>query len=229
MPHSASISNETQGHALSQWNIDSTLGSISILCSRRSPVLSPRRASTIYLHLCRLLRAVLTSHRLKLQGHFHLVVQVMLALLRCLFTPLPHTNNTILKHYAAPPWLVPQHSLSATHSTAYARLLTQICDPSVSSVTRTSSHNALHSATEKARKMAGQHMQFVLTTYVKLQLEMRMAPAIREKMVPGLYALFDTTTPEMRRMLSEGLDSSGRAVFASLFRDWQQFGKWKGT
>ncbi|RDW64953.1 hypothetical protein BP6252_10604 [Coleophoma cylindrospora] len=219
----------TKGHALTQWNIDSTLGSISILCSRHSPALNPRRASTIYLGLCSLLRAVLTSHRLKLQGHFHLVVQVMLALLRCLFTPLPHTNNTILKHYAAPSWLSASHPLTATHSTVYTRLLTQICDPSVSSVTRTSSHNALHSATEKARKMAGQHMQFVLTTYIKLQLEMRMAPQVREKMVPGLYALFDTTTPEMRRMLSEGLDSSGRAVFGSLFRDWQQFGKWKGS
>jgi nucleolar pre-ribosomal-associated protein 2 len=76
--------------------------------------------------------------------------------------------------------------------------------------------------------MAGQHMHFVLTLYVQLQLEMRMLPKVREKMVPGLYAMFDTTTPEMRRMISDGLDSSGSAVFGMLFKDYQKFGKWKG-
>ncbi|KAL3428237.1 Urb2/Npa2 family protein [Phlyctema vagabunda] len=217
-----------KGRALSQWNIDSTIGSVSILCSPSSPALSPLHSGTIYLHLCLLLRAILNSHRLKLQGHFHLVVQVMQALLRCLFTPLPHTNNKILRSHAAPPWLLPSHPLTSTHASAYTRLVTLICDPSVSSVTRFQ-HSSLSSATDKAKKMAGQHMQFLLMTYIKLQLEMRMAPPVREKMVPGLYAVFDTTTPELRRCISDGLDSSGRSVFGMLFRDWQQFGKWKGS
>jgi nucleolar pre-ribosomal-associated protein 2 len=77
--------------------------------------------------------------------------------------------------------------------------------------------------------MAGQHMQFVLTLYIKLQLEMRMLPEIREKMVPGLYAIFDTTTPELRRVINDGLDASGRAVFGVLYKDYVRFGKWKGN
>ena len=56
-----------------------------------------------------------------------------------------------------------------------------------------------------------------------------MLPAVREKLVPGLYAIFDTTTPELRRTISDGLDSSGRAVFGMLFKDYQRFGKWKGS
>ena len=72
-------------------------------------------------------------------------------------------------------------------------------------------------------------MQFLLMLYVQLQLEMKMLPEIREKMIPGLYAIFDTTTPEMRRMIGDSLDSSGRAVFGMLFRDYQRFGKWKGS
>lgn len=71
-------------------------------------------------------------------------------------------------------------------------------------------------------------MQFVLVTYIKLQLEMKMKPEVREKMVPGLYAIFDTTNMEMRRMIGDELDSSGRAVFGTLVRDYQKFGKWKG-
>lgn len=77
--------------------------------------------------------------------------------------------------------------------------------------------------------MAGQHMQFVLMTYIKLQLEMKMLPEVREKMVPALYAIFDTTTPELRKAISESLDSSGRAVFGTIYRDYSKFGKWKGS
>jgi len=56
-----------------------------------------------------------------------------------------------------------------------------------------------------------------------------MLPEVREKMVPGLYAIFDTTSLEMRRMISESLDGSGRAVFGGLYRDYARFGKWKGS
>jgi len=72
-------------------------------------------------------------------------------------------------------------------------------------------------------------MQYLLSTYIKLQLEMKMLREVREKLVLGLYAIFDTTTPELRRAISEGLDSSGRAVFGGLYRDYARFGKWKGS
>jgi nucleolar pre-ribosomal-associated protein 2 len=222
------IGNKTR--SMTQFNIDTTLGSITILCSRNSPLLRPSRAGTIYFHLCRLLQSVLTHHRLKLQGHFHLVVQVMQSLLRLLFRPLPYSTAKALKHFGSPPsWLSsPKYQLNAKHAAAFTRLVTLICDPSVSSV-RGSQHNNLTSATDKAKRMAGQHMQFLLTTYIKLQLEMRMLPEIREKMIPGLYAIFDTTTPELRRVINDELDASGRAVFGTLYKDYARFGKWKGN
>lgn len=77
--------------------------------------------------------------------------------------------------------------------------------------------------------MAGQHMQYVLTLYINFQLNMKMSSDVREKMVPGIYAIFDTTTPELRRAISDGLDASGRAVFGTLYRDYSRFGKWKGS
>lgn len=214
---------------MTQWNIDNTLGSISIICSRHGPSIGTNCSSIIFLHMCHLLQVVLTSHRLKLEGHFHLLVQALQALLRCLFTPLPHSSAKTLKTYAPPPWLSPRPArLDAKHASAYTRLITLICDPSVSSVTR-SKHNNLTSATDKAKRMAGQHMRFVLATYIKLQLEMQMLPDIREKLIPGLYAIFDTTTPELRRCISDSLDSSGRAVFGTLYKDYLKFGKWKGS
>jgi nucleolar pre-ribosomal-associated protein 2 len=219
-----------QPRSISQFNVDATLGAISIICSRNGPRLNELRAGTIYSHMCWLLQAVLTHHRTKLQGHFHLVVQVMQSLLRCLFAPLPHSSTKTDKAFGAPPpWLASRkHGLKARHAVAYTRLVLMICDPTVSAV-RGAQQNNLTSAKDKAKRMAGIHMQYVLISYIKLQLEMKMLPEIREKMVPGLYAIFDTTTPEIRRMVSDSLDSSGRAVFGNLYKDWQRFGKWGGS
>lgn len=66
-------------------------------------------------------------------------------------------------------------------------------------------------------------------SYVRLQLDMKMLPGMRERMTPGLYAIFDTTTVELRRSVSEGMDASGRAVFGVLYRDYLKFGKWQGS
>lgn len=72
-------------------------------------------------------------------------------------------------------------------------------------------------------------MQFVLMEYVTLQLEMRMDSEVREKLVPGIYAIFDTTSIEQRRAISARLDGSQRAVFGGLVRDYLKFGKWNGA
>lgn len=77
--------------------------------------------------------------------------------------------------------------------------------------------------------MALLFMRFVLMDYIKWQLEMRMLPEIKEKLVPGLYAIFDTTTVETRMLISSELTTSGRVVFGGLYRDYLRFGKWKGS
>jgi len=213
---------------MTQFNIDMTLGSITTICSRNSPALPSEMAGDIYLKLCHLVQSILNNHRLKLEGHFHLVVQLLITLLRCLFTPLTRVADN--EQFGAPPtWLrSPKHQLSASHADAFARIITMICNPSVSSV-RTAKHNALSSVTDKAKRMAGQHIKYLLMAYIKMQLEMRMLSEIREKMKPALYSIFDTTTLDSRRGITDSLDASGRAVYGELFRDYMNFGKWKGN
>lgn len=72
-------------------------------------------------------------------------------------------------------------------------------------------------------------MQFLLMEYVSLQLEMRMDREVREKLIPGVYAMFDMTNMEQRRAIAARLDGSQRAVFGVLVKDWLSFGKWKGN
>ncbi len=74
-------------------------------------------------------------------------------------------------------------------------------------------------------------MPFVLSAYIRAQLDMslRMKQEIREALVPGWYAIFDTMTVEGRKALGESLDAGGRAILSSLVKDWLRFGKWNGA
>ncbi|PVH78171.1 hypothetical protein DL98DRAFT_590499 [Cadophora sp. DSE1049] len=213
---------ESKRHNISQYNIDATLGSITILCSPNSPNLHP-----IYMHLCWLMQSVLTHQRLKLKGHSHLTQQTLQSLLCCLFTPLPHSNTKTNKFGLPPPWLVPaSHQLTATHAEAFTKLVLSICDPTVSAVQGNS--NTLTSEKDKAKRIAAQYMKFVLQDYIRGQLEMNMLPEVREKMIPGLYAILNCFTEEIRDAVSAELDSSGRAVFMRLYADWRKFEQPRG-
>lgn len=213
-----------------------TLTTITLVCSRNGPSISSRYAGRIYSHICALARTLLvkSTYRRKLQGHFHLLVQAMQSLLTCLFSPLRRTRNIDSQALLAlPPWLSPDQPLVAIHAAAFTRLVLSICDPTISSVALKArdgkTHKSLTSETEKARKIAGRHMQYLLTLYIKGQLEMSMLPEVREKLIPGIYAIFDTMDKDRRRALGEGLDVSGRAVLSGMIRDWARFGKWSGS
>jgi nucleolar pre-ribosomal-associated protein 2 len=147
---------------------------------------------------------------------------------------MPSTTGTYksTQGHSFPPWLTPSpgtRTLDTAHAEAYTRLLTLICNPSVSAVSRPSS-SSLNSATKKARALAGQHMPFVLSAYIRAQLDMSlsMKQGIRGALVAGWYAIFDTMTVESRKALGEGLDASGRAILSGLVKDWLRFGKWDG-
>ncbi|POS86524.1 hypothetical protein EPUL_002831 [Erysiphe pulchra] len=234
--------------SISQYAVDNTLGTICILCSPESPELPATRPGTIFFHLTHLLRSILVYHRLKLKGHFPLVQLSMQGLLRCLFqssqktssnhntTPTSATlitKNAEAEFSSAPIWLSNiNHQLTAKNAESYTRLLTLISDPSESSVQgkRYHSSNYLTSATEKWKHRSILFMRFVLMSYIRWQLEFSMLPAIKERLMPGWFALLDNTTPDTRRLISAELsNASGRALFTNLYREYQKFGKWNGS
>lgn len=56
-----------------------------------------------------------------------------------------------------------------------------------------------------------------------------MVPEVRNALVPGVWALFDTMSVDGRRVLGESLDASGRRILSDMIRDWTKFGKWTGS
>ncbi|KAJ5578302.1 uncharacterized protein N7459_007266 [Penicillium hispanicum] len=214
--------------SLTQSNIDTILAAVATSASKAGPRISPNYAPTIYTRLCRLMGIVLGLQRVKIGGRFHLVVNAMQRLLGCLFArSRKRTRSARLQTTLSQPfWLAP---LQASHTTSYTRLLTTLCDPTVSAVLRPqpgASRDALVDETKKAKRIAGQYLQYVVIEYTQCSLRGSLSPEVRASLMPGLYAALDVMSKESLRALSSTLDASGRAVFKSLYDDYFKFGKW---
>lgn len=215
--------------SLAQCNIDTILAAIATSASKAGPRISPNYAATIYTRLCRLMGVVLGLQRVKIGGRFHLVVNAMQRLLGCLFArsrKRARSSRFQTSSLSQPFWLAP---LQPAQSSSYTRLLTTLSDPTVSAVLRpqpSSSREALNDETKKAKRIAGQYLQYVVMEYAQCSLRGSLLPDVKASLMPGMYATLDVMSRESMRALNSALDVSGRAVFKSLYDDYVKFGKW---
>ncbi|KAL5339921.1 Urb2/Npa2 family-domain-containing protein [Aspergillus crustosus] len=215
---------------ISQWNVDSLLSCVAVCATSAGPRINPEFSGTVYIRLCRLVGLLLGLHRQKLGGRFHLVLPAMQRLLYCLFvrvkkrSRLPKSDTA---HKQQPPWLL---QLNAAHATHYTRLLTSLCDPTVSAVSRPTpggaNHEGLTDQTKKAKRMAGQYLQYLIQDYAQNSLRSALQPDVKAALLPGLYSVLDVMSRDTMRALNAGLDISGRAMFKTLYDDYMRFGRW---
>ena len=211
---------------ISQWHIDSTLAVISKTSSYIASVDQERHAGLIFSSLCKLFNYVLVIHRMKLGGRYHLIIPALQSLLQNLF--ISYRKNAASIRTTTPP-----PKLGKAHAAAYSRLLTTICDPTVSSVTRprkrsSRRHDSLNDETKKARIIAGQHLQYLIMDFCNNQLKGRLEPEIKTALTPGLYAIFDVMSQEVMRTINAAMDSSSRSIFKALYEDYRRSGRWRG-
>jgi nucleolar pre-ribosomal-associated protein 2 len=212
-------------NTMTQWNVELTLSTVSTLASHATTHKVISTTPKAYECLCRLVQTIVRRHRLRLEGHFHLLITVLQSLLRSLIChPYDNTGNVWTTGLIKDPALFPRWE---KHAKAFARLLTRVCEPTPGSVAR-SQQGSLDSATDAAKRYAGQHMYLVLMTYIKLQLEQNVPHDVREALEPGVFAILDITTPEGRRIMNDALDGSGRAIMKELYKQYVKFGKWSG-
>lgn len=207
---------EKRPQSMSQWNVELTLSTVSHLASMDSPTGNAVR----YAWLCRLVEVVIKKHRLRLEGHFHLVLSTMQSLLRSLIITQDEPEPSSAKEPA------PQEDANAH---LFARLVTLICEPTAGAVSRSQPRGTLDSATDAAKRSAGRHMYLVLAHYVKLQLEERVPLEVRAALEPAMNSIFDITPPEGRKILNDAMDASGRAILREMFKSYVRFGKWSGV
>jgi nucleolar pre-ribosomal-associated protein 2 len=213
--------------AITQWNVDDILATVATSISAVGPQIPSEYAQTIYVRLCRLTGLLFSLYRQKIGGRFHLVVPVMQHLLSCFFLPNRKRKRASQSTVQRPPWLA---RLDASHAVHFTRLLTSLCDPTVSAVSRPTQagpgHEALTDQTKKAKRIAGQNLQHLVSAYAQWSLHSPLDAETKAALLPGLYAVLDVMSRETKRSLNASLDASGRAIFKTLHDDYVKFGKW---
>jgi nucleolar pre-ribosomal-associated protein 2 len=209
---------------VTQYNIDSCLTAVTTTMSnihslRETSHISTKSLSTIYTRLCRILGTIVGLYRQQLGGRFHLLIPALQSLLKALFAPNQKRNQKA------------GLALGVPHTVQFTRLLTSLCDPTVSAVSRPNrptgnSSNSLIDQTKKAKVIAGQHLRILIESYAQNMLEAPLQPDIKTALAPGLYAILDAMPAESKRGLNAGMDISSRAIFKTLHEEYVRFGKW---
>ena len=204
---------------ISQWHIDELFAAITITACNLDRH-REKSSGRLYLGLCRLFGSILTIHRAKIGGRYHLVLLALQALLRCLFVSYQESGEM------GNDWQV----FGEGHAAAYGRILSMICDPTVSSVRRSRNRSQLelNDETKKARRMAGQHLGYLIMEFCGYQLTGRLLPGMRRALNAGLYAVLEVMPADVMRTMNAAMDSSSRSVFKELYKDYRSFGKWTG-
>lgn len=87
----------------------------------------------------------------------------------------------------------------------------------------------MNDETKRAKQLAGQHMQYVVVEYARCTLDGQIVPSVKDRLMPGMYAVLDSMDRELLRAANAAMDPSSRAIFKNLYDDWTRFGKWDKT
>lgn len=166
---------------------------------------------------------MLLLHRKKLGGRYHLIVRALQSLLRCLF--VSYTKSETQSN--DPEQSRKDLHLNADHAAVFARILTALCDPTLSSISRSkhSSRDELNDERKKARSIAGQHLQYLIEEYCECQLTGRLSAEMKAALNPGLYAVFATMPQDVMQNLNAAMTSSSRSIFKALYDEYKRFGQ----
>ncbi|KAL8661726.1 MAG: hypothetical protein Q9202_005348 [Teloschistes flavicans] len=214
---------------ITQWLMDQIMAVIatSASLSSASTDYTPKQRALQYLALCRIFSTILAFHRKRLGGRNHLILPVLQSLLRPLFIPFATAQSN---PSASSP---SDHAFTATHASAYSRLLSQLADPTLASLQSAShrrkegNHN-LNDPTKTAKSIAGQHLHYLISTYCSELLKGRLEPEVRKQLQVGIWKVLDVIPQETLRVMNAGMGKAERAVWKGIYGEWKRDGRHGG-
>ena len=220
---------------VNSFSFENTLKAITLTASSSGPSFpsteSDYTSSAIYPRLCTMATHLLSRHRKHLRGQHHLLLQNLTSLLACLFNPhnVRYTSTT----HSNPLLALPSWALTSPPkpkmATSYACLLTTLADPTVSSIPhKNNSSSALNDIVARARHMEGTFLQHVVQTYCACRLHGKMESEVKERLMPGLYAVMESMGQEVMRACNGQMDAEMRGIFRGLYNEWISEGRWGG-
>ena len=230
------MNQSTLDHLLASMQVMTAAANESIQSSTVVGNAGPR-SEDIYNRLCAVLGAILARHRRRLSDRYHLLLPLLQNLLRCLFWPgqtviasqrATATNAIATFGKTLPGWMRDStQPLPFTSAEQLSRLLSAICNPTVSSARSTKKrYNELNDDVKKVRKSAAQHLQYLVMEYCRCVLEGQISPAMKDHIMPGMYRVLDAIDRDLMRAMNAGMDPSTGAIFKNLYDDWTRYGRW---
>ena len=212
----------------SQHSIECVYSVLVKLTSRSSPALSSQYAPEIFSRLCQTSRLTLLVHRGRLGGRFHLLLPLLQGLLFCLFIPNASRSG------ALPSWLravtaTEPVRLTPTNAAQFTRLLSTLCNPPQSSITKAHQHHQsrkskdLNDPVKAARDRASNFLYPLLASFCRYQLNGRLDQGVREKLMPGIWEVLGTASLHREGLdaMFAGLGRSERDVWKGLWEQWE--------
>lgn len=155
---------------------------------------------------------MLLHHRFKLSTRHHLIINLM-----C----------TFLKKLVEPEQL--GHSTTAANS--FTRLLSNLCEPQEHvrdvSTGMGQYNNRLTSQASLYKKLLRVHLPYLMINYIYLNLKFTFDKKVNDILVVGIYTIFDILSKRELQIVNSALDFTGKALYKSLYRDYQEYWKWK--
>jgi nucleolar pre-ribosomal-associated protein 2 len=208
----------------SQNGIECVVSVLVKLTSRTSPALPSTHAADIFASLCRMSRMLLLVHRSRLGGRSHLLLPLLQGLLFCLFVPASGRSG------ALPSWLrtasTTEHiQLTSANAAQYTRLLSTLCDPPQSSVSKHSkTSKTLNDPVKAAKEKASHFLYPLLASFCRFQLSGRLEQDVRKKLMPGIMEVVGTAALDREGLdaMFAGLGKSERDVWRGVWGEWEK-------
>ncbi|KAI5950482.1 hypothetical protein KGF57_004297 [Candida theae] len=168
----------------------------------------------LFLQSSQTVSQMLLHHRFKLSTRHHLVVNLMCTFLERLIEP------ALLGH-------------SVAAASAFTRLLSNLCEPqehvkdASTSSWSDSSNPRLTTQSNIHKKSLRSHMPYFMINYIHLSLKFTFQKQVNDILVVGIYTVFDILSKSELSIVNSALDYAGKALYKSLYRDYQEYWKWK--
>lgn len=165
----------------------------------------------LYIQLTRVCSSILLFHRHRINGRYHLVLRAFINLSSCLTSESPWLFNN-------------EQSLSL----AYARLVSNLCEPPIQSIREKGGKSNLTSSSALAKQTLGKFLPILLVNYINASLNQGFTSQVSETLKPALYNIFEVLGTEGVKTTSSLVDSSARAFLKIIYDNYMTNGKWQG-
>lgn len=201
----------SKGWLFSQYSVELSMSFISNLCRyfKTSDTLDPE----MYIQLTQTMSTFVLYQRYRFKQRHHLIVYTFVALLNLL--------------------IARSSDLNADCGLAFERLMSNLCEPSNSSVLSNVNTNevskdvAISNALAQLKSNLRKNLHVLLFNYIKFYLQYQIDSDIKSHLDTSIFMILDLFTTTELHYTNKSLDNQGRVVFKKLYEDYQKYYKWK--